>query len=78
MTGVQTCALPIFSNLIGLGLDARISRNMKLLANLDFQQAFPLFVGVEQLYSNGTRELNSVSQRMNTLNITIGLAAELK
>jgi hypothetical protein len=67
-----------FSNLMGLGLDARISRNMKLLANLDFQQAFPLFVGVEQLYSNGTRELHSVSQRMNTLNITIGLAAELK
>ena len=67
-----------FSSLIGLGLDAKIGRNIKLLANLDFQQAFPLFVDVEQLYSNGTRDFTTVSQRMNTLSLTVGLAAELK
>jgi hypothetical protein len=67
-----------FSSLLGLGMDVKIFRHMRLLANIDMQRAFPLFVGRETLSSSGYRELQTVAQRMHTMNFTVGLAAELK
>lgn len=67
-----------FSTLLGLGMDIRIFRHMKFLANIDMQRAFPLFVNRETLSSSGNRNVETLSQQMHTLNFTVGLAAELK
>jgi hypothetical protein len=74
----SNCSASCFSSLLGLGMEEKIFRHMKLLANIDIQRAFPLFVGRETLSSSGYRELQTVAQRMHTMNFTVGLAAELK
>lgn len=67
-----------FSTLLGLGMDVRIFRHMKFLTNIDMQRAFPLFVNRETLSSSGNRNVETLSQPMHTLSLTVGLAAELK
>lgn len=72
------CSASTFSTLLGLGMDVKIFRHMKFLANVDMQRAYPLFVGRETLSSNGNRNFETLSQPMHTLNFTVGLAADLK
>ena len=67
-----------FSTLLGLGMDVKIFRHMKFLANVDMQRAYPLFVNIETLSSSGNRNFETLSQRMHSLSFTVGLAAELK
>lgn len=72
------CSASTFSTLAGLGMDVKITPNMKLLANMDMQRAYLLFVGRETLSSSGARNLETLSQPMHTMSFTVGLAAELK
>lgn len=67
-----------FSSLLGLGMELKIFRHMRLLANIDMQRAYPLFVGRETLSSSGSRNLETLAQPMHTFNFTVGLATELK
>lgn len=73
-----SCSASTFSTLLGLGMDVKLSKNMKLLANVDMQRAYALFVGRETLSSSGTRTLETFAQPMHTMSFTVGLAAELK
>lgn len=72
------CSASTFSTLAGLGMDVKITQHMKLLASMDMQRAYPLFVGRETLSSSGSRNLETLSQPMHTMSLTVGLAAELK
>jgi hypothetical protein len=74
----SSCSASTFSSLLGLGIDFKIFRHLKLLSNIDMQRAFPLFVGRETLSSNGYRNLETLSLPMHTLNFKVGIAAELK
>ena len=74
----SSCTASSFSSLLGLGMEVKIFRHMKFLANVDMQRAYPLFVSRETLSSSGARNLETLAQPMHTLSFTVGLAAELK
>lgn len=66
-----------FSYLMGAGFKFDIGKKLHLLTNLDCLGSRPEFMNVEVTASDGSRDIDTWSQRMGTLNLTVGLALKI-
>ncbi len=63
---------------LGGGVRFNMSDKTALLLNADYVQTMPKFYDVEYRYSNGSIEYYSFEQKIQTVNIVIGLAIRIK
>lgn len=66
-----------FAYLVGAGFKFDINSKLYLLTNLDYLGSNPEFSNVELIASDGSRETDTWSQSMGTLNLSIGIAFKL-
>jgi len=66
-----------FAYMFGAGFKFDIGRKLYLLTNLDYLGSNPEFRGVETTASDGTRVKNTWSQRIGTINLSLGLALKI-
>lgn len=66
-----------FAYLIGAGFKFDIGSKFYLLTNLDYLGSNPEFSNVETIASDGSRETDTWSQSMGTLNFSVGIALKL-
>jgi hypothetical protein len=66
-----------FAYLLGAGFKFDLGKKLYLLTNLDYLGSNPEFKNVETTASDGTREKNTWSQSMGTINLSVGIALKL-
>lgn len=66
-----------FAYLIGAGFKFDIGSKLYLLTNLDYLGSNPEFSDVELTASDGSRETDTWSQSMGTINLSVGIALKL-
>lgn len=66
-----------FAYLIGAGFKFDVGSKIYLLTNLDYLGSNPEFSNVELTASDGSRETDTWSQSMGTLNFSVGIALKL-
>lgn len=66
-----------FAYLIGAGFKFKISNRLYLLTNLDYLASNPEFLNVETIASDGSRQTDTWSQSLGTLNLSVGIALKI-
>ena len=66
-----------FAYLIGAGFKFDIGSKVYLLTNLDYLGSNPEFSKVELTTSDGSRDTDTWSQNIGTLNLSVGIALKL-
>lgn len=62
-----------FSYLVALGFKYNAGKRLCLLMNVDYLGANPLFVNAVTTYSDGSKEVDTWSQKFGTFNYNVGL-----